>query len=565
MIQIVNEAQSSQWKPLMRCLFQSTPSHVNRALPYFCLALTHFLFIENYICHAQRSSRPNILFISVDDLRPELGCYGNTHIHSPNIDRLATQGRCFHRAYCQQAICSPSRASLLTGSRPDSIGVIENTAYFRNLNPDIVTLPEHFIRNGYNATYSGKIFHGRMTDEKHSWNYQPNRKGLIRPITPGGNAMPENQKIFARNKERMVALYGEASSRGLVHGPAYEAGLVGDDGYLDGYNTSVAIQTLDDLVQQDKPWFLALGFNRPHLPFHAPKKYFDLYTPDQIKPTHFSQPPQGGASMGLHASFELRTRHGIPKAGPLDTSIAKELLHAYYACVSYVDAQIGRIIAALEKTNERDNTIIVVWGDHGWHLGESGIWGKATNYEIATRVPLIIWTPTMPQRGTPSRSLIELLDIYPTLCELAHLPRPNHLTGQSLVPVLHNPDAIIKDFAMSQFPTPALREWAANPLSPQMRETFFGPLIQKVEDRIINQQGSRWDRELFEQHLMGYSLRGNRYRYIEWRDNRDRNAEPIFQELYDHLNDPHETINVAQSKQKEVVRLSHELKHLLEN
>ncbi len=404
-----------------------------------------------------------------------------------------------------------------------------------------------------------------MTDEKHSWNYQPNRKGLIRPITPGGNAMPENQKIFARNKERMVALYGEASSRGLVHGPAYEAGLVGDDGYLDGYNTSVAIQTLEDLVQQDKPWFLALGFNRPHLPFHAPKKYFDLYTPDQIKPTHFSQPPQGGASMGLHASFELRTRHGIPKAGPLDTSIAKELLHAYYACVSYVDAQIGRIIAALEKTNERGNTIIVVWGDHGWHLGESGIWGKATNYEIATRVPLIIWTPTMPQRGTPSRSLIELLDIYPTLCELAHLPRPNHLTGQSLVPVLHNPDAIIKDFAMSQFPTPALREWAANPLSPQMRETFFGPLIQKVEDRIINQQGSRWDRELFEQHLMGYSLRGNRYRYIEWRDNRDRNAEPIFQELYDHLNDPHETINVAQSKQKEVVRLSHELKHLLEN
>ncbi len=565
MIQIVNEAQFSQWKPLMRCLFQSTPSHVNRALPYFCLALTHFLFIENYICHAQRSSRPNILFIAVDDLRPELGCYGNTHIYSPNIDRLATQGRCFHRAYCQQAICSPSRASLLTGSRPDSIGVIENTAYFRNLNPDIVTLPEHFIRNGYNATYSGKIFHGRMTDEKHSWNYQPNRKGLIRPITPGGNAMPENQKIFARNKERMVALYGEASSRGLVHGPAYEAGLVGDDGYLDGYNTSVAIQTLDDLVQQDKPWFLALGFNRPHLPFHAPKKYFDLYTPDQIKPTHFSQPPQGGASMGLHASFELRTRHGIPKAGPLDTSIAKELLHAYYACVSYVDAQIGRIIAALEKTNERDNTIIVVWGDHGWHLGESGIWGKATNYEIATRVPLIIWTPTMPQRGTPSRSLIELLDIYPTLCELAHLPRPNHLTGQSLVPVLHNPDAIIKDFAMSQFPTPALREWAANPLSPQMRETFFGPLIQKVEDRIINQQGSRWDRELFEQHLMGYSLRGNRYRYIEWRDNRDRNAEPIFQELYDHLNDPHETINVAQSKQKEVVRLSHELKHLLEN
>ena len=547
----------------MRCLFQSSFSHFNRALPYFCLALTHFLFIENKTCHAQKSSQPNILFIAVDDLRPELGCYGNTRIHSPNIDRLATQGRCFHRAYCQQSICSPSRASLLTGSRPDSIGVIENTAYFRNLNPDIVTLPEHFIAHGYNTTYSGKIFHGRMTDEKHSWNYRPNREGLIRPITPGGNAMPENQKIFAQNRERMVALYGEASSRGLIHGPAYEAGLVDDDGYLDGYNTSVAIQTLDDLVQQDKPWFLAVGFVRPHLPFHAPKKYFDLYTPEQIQLTNISQPPQGGASMGLHASFELRTRHGIPKAGPLDTSLAKELLHSYYACVSYVDAQIGRIISALGKTHERDNTIIVVWGDHGWHLGEFGIWGKATNYEIATRVPLIIWTPTMSRRGEPSHSIVELLDLYPTLCELAHLPRPNHLAGKSLVPVLDDPDATIKDFAMSQFPTPALREWAANPLLPQMRETFFGPLIQKVEERIIKQQGSRWERELFEQHLMGYSLRDNRYRYIEWRDNRDHNAEPIFQELYDHRNDPHETMNIAASHQKESQRLSNELHHLL--
>ena len=549
----------------MRCLSQTLFSHFNRTLPYICLALAHFLFMENNVCHAQRSSRPNILFIAVDDLRPELGCYGNTHIHSPNIDRLAAQGRCFHRAYCQQSICSPSRASLLTGSRPDSIGVIENTAYFRDLNPDIVTLPQHFIDHGYTAVYSGKIFHGRMTDDQHSWNYEPNRSGLTRPTTVGGNALPENQRIYARNKARMVALYGESSSRGLIHGPAFEAAPVEDDGYVDGYNTRVAIQTLDELVQQDKPWFLALGFVRPHLPFHAPKKYFDLYDPEEIQLTTFPEPPQNGASMGLHASFELRTRHGIPKSGPLNKSLSRELLHAYYACVSYVDAQIGRIITALEKTNERDNTIIVVWGDHGWHLGESGIWGKATNYEIATRVPLIIWTPTMPQRGKPSHSLVELLDIYPTLCELARLPRPNHLAGESLVPVLHDPDAIIKDFAMSQFPTPALREWAANPLSPQMRETFFGPLIQKVEDRIINQQGSRWDRELFEQHLMGYSLRDNRYRYIEWRDNRDHNAEPIFQELYDHLNDPRETVNVVQSKQKEVVRLSRELQNLLEN
>jgi iduronate 2-sulfatase len=220
---------------------------------------------------APNSSRPNVLFIAIDDLRPELGCYGNKDIHSPNLDKLAKQGRCFLRAYCQEAICSPSRASLLTGSRPDTIGVIENRAYFRDLNPQIVTLPQHFIAHGYNAVYSGKIFHGRMTDDQHSWNYEPNRTGLTRPTTVGGNALPENQRIFAKNKARMVAIYGESSSRGLIHGPAFEAAPVEDDGYVDGYNTRVAIQTLDELVQQDKPWFLALGFARPHLPFHAPK------------------------------------------------------------------------------------------------------------------------------------------------------------------------------------------------------------------------------------------------------------------------------------------------------
>ena len=529
----------------------------------FCLILTHFFFTLNEAYSAQTSSRPNVLFIAIDDLRPELGCYGNKNVHSPNIDKLAKQGRCFLRAYCQEAICSPSRASLLTGSRPDTIGVVENRAYFRELNPQIVTLPQHFIAHGYTAVYSGKIFHGRMTDEQHSWNHKPNRKGLTRPTTPGG-ALPENQRIYAENKDRMVTLYGESSSRGLIHGPAFEAAQVEDDGYVDGYTTSVAIQTLDELVQQDKPWFLALGFVRPHLPFYAPKKYFDLYDPEEIQLTASPEPPQNGASMGLHASFELRTRHGIPKSGPINKSLSRELLHAYYACVSYVDAQIGRIIAAIEKNRVRDNTIIVIWGDHGWHLGEYGIWGKATNYEIATKVPLIISTPSMPQKGTPSDSLVELIDIYPTLCDLANIPQPDHLAGESLIPVLNNPDATVKGVAMSQFPTPALREWAANPLSPEMRETFFGPLINQVEQKIRKQQGSQWNRELFEKYLMGYTIRDPRYRYIEWRDTRNLNVEPIYHELYDHLNDPHETVNVARSQPKEVVRLSGELQHLLE-
>ena len=534
-------------------------------LPFLCLVFAHFLFPLNDAHPAPNSSRLNVLFIAIDDLRPELGCYGNKDIHSPNLDKLAKQGRCFLRAYCQEAICSPSRASLLTGSRPDTIGVIENRAYFRDLNPQIVTLPQHFITHGYTAVYSGKIFHGRMTDEQHSWNHKPNRKGLTRPTKNTGGALPENQRIYAENKDRMVTLYGESSSRGLIHGPAFEAAQVEDDGYVDGYNTSVAIQTLDELVQQDKPWFLALGFSRPHLPFHAPKRYFDLYNPEEIQLTKFSEPPQDGASMGLHASFELRTRHDIPKSGPINKSLSRKLLHAYYACVSYVDAQIGRVIASLEKNKVRENTIIVVWGDHGWHLGEYGIWGKATNYEIATRVPLIICTPSMGQKGTPTDSLVELIDIYPTLCDLANIPQPDHLAGKSLVPVLHNPNAIIKGVAMSQFPTPALREWAANPLSPEMRETFFGPLISQVEQKIREQQGSQWNQELFEKYLMGYTLRDPRYRYIEWRDTRNPNSEPIYQELYDHLSDPHETVNIAHSQQKEVVRLSRELQHLLEN
>ena len=529
-----------------------------------CLVCIHFFFNLKDAYPAQ-SSRPNILFIAIDDLRPELGCYGNKGIHSPNLDMLATQGRCFLRAYCQEAICSPSRASLLTGSRPDTIGVIENRTYFRDLNPQIITLPQHFIAHGYTTVYSGKIFHGVMTDDQHSWNHNPNRKGLTRPTTVGGNALLENQRIYARNKARMVALYGESSSRGLVHGPAFEAAPVEDDGYVDGYNTRVAIQTLNELVQQDKPWFLALGFVRPHLPFHAPKKYFDLYDPEEIQLTATQEPPQDGASMGLHASFELRTRHGIPKSGPLNESLSRELLHAYYACVSYVDAQIGRLITAIEENRVRDNTIIVVWGDHGWHLGEYGIWGKATNYEIATRVPLIICTPSMGQKGTATDSLVELIDIYPTLCDLANIPQPDHLAGKSLVPVLRNPNEIVKGVAMSQFPTPALREWAANPLSPEMRETFFGPLINQVEQTIKKQQGSRWNRELFEKYLMGYTLRDPRYRYIEWRDTRNPDLEPIYQELYDHLSDPYETVNIAHSQQKEVVRLSRELQHLLEN
>ncbi|MFP6893109.1 MAG: sulfatase [Opitutales bacterium] len=509
-------------------------------------------------------SRPNVLFIAIDDLRPELGCYGSPIAKSPVLDALAADGLRFNRAYCQQAICSPSRASLMTGARPDTIRVVENTAYFRELNPDVVTLPQHFIANGYEAVYCGKIYHARMTDNEHSWSRKPafNRCPVKRKWLPGNYALPENQKLWAANKEKMLAKYGKEGSGGLIHGPAYESADVPDHAYGDGYNTRLAIATLKDHLETKpkQPLFLALGFTKPHLDFIAPKKYWDLYDPKAIQLAMQTKGPKGGAATGLHASFELRTRHGIPKKGPIGPELAKTLLHGYYACVSYVDAQIGLMLEALDEAGIRENTVIVVWGDHGWHLGDMGIWGKATNYEIATRVPLIIWTPDMKVRGKPTNGLVELVDMYPTLCELAGLPRPKHLEGHSFAPLLDNPGQLWKKAAFSQFPNPALREWAANPLSEGMRKTFFGPLIEQVEEGIINQQGDSWDRDLFENHLMGYTMRTNRYRLVSWQDHRDMKAEPLFIELYDHQTDPQETVNVAVNHPRKVQALLKQLK-----
>jgi len=505
-------------------------------------------FYNNWNFTLAKSSQPHILFIAIDDLRPELGCYGSKIVKSPNIDRLAKEGRQFDRAYCQQSICSPSRASLMTGARPDGIGIIENRAYFRELNPDIITLPQHFIKNGYEAVYCGKIYHGRMTDDQYSWSRSPAWHKLPFKTRPQPYGLQTNLDLLKKNRITMTEKYGEDGARGLIHGPAFEAADVPDHYFVDGFSTQLAIETLKDhfIKKPGKPLFLALGFVRPHLNFVAPKKYWDLYDRNDIKNAEQIKGPLNGAATGLHASFELRTRHGIPKKGPIGEELSKDLLHGYYACVSYVDAQIGLMLEALEATGIRDNTIIVVWGDHGWHLGEMGIWGKATNYEIATRVPLIFWTPEMKDRGKPANGLVELVDLYPTLCDLAGLSQPEHLAGHSLVSLLENPNADGKGFAVSQFPNPALREWAANPLSAGMRETFFGPLIKEVEKKIKKQQGGLWDRDLFENHLMGYTIRTERHRLVAWLDYRDTKKDPVFLELYDHLNDPNEAKNIAE-------------------
>ncbi|MDQ8180302.1 sulfatase [Pelagicoccus sp. SDUM812005] len=507
------------------------------------------------------AERPNVLFIAIDDLRPELGCYGSPVAISPHLDKLASEGLLFERAYCQQAICGPSRASVMAGARPDTIGVVENSAKLREASPDILTLSQHFIANGYEAVQVGKIYHNLdHSDREFSWSREPalDRLNLKKPYYP--YALPENRAIQQKNKKELEAKYGVGIARtGLVQGPAYESADVEDYEYRDGYNALLAIETMKDMLEEnpDKPFFLGMGFYKPHLDLIAPKKYWDLYDPADIKLAAQTEGPEGGAAMGLHASFEMRVRDGIPKEGDFDEDLARTLKHAYLACVSYIDAQIGLVIEALEEQGLRDNTIIIVWGDHGWHLGDMGVWCKATNYEVATRVPMMIWTPDMApgSRGKTTDALVELVDMYPTLCELAGLPLPDHLEGTSFKPLLKNPDQPWETAAFSQFPNPALREWAANPLSKGMRETFFGPLIEEVEARVIAQQGEKWDRDLFENDLMGYAMRTDRYRLVLWKDVKRPEAEPIDIELYDYQDGEMETKNIADENPELVAEL----------
>lgn len=520
------------------------------------IAFFFILIVLGVACKGEKpieqtiAKRPNILFIAVDDLRPELGAYGSEIAITPNIDKLATEGLLFENAYCQQAICSPSRASLMTGARPETIGVFENYTYFRDENPDIITLPQHFKNNGYETVYTGKIYHGRFTDTALSWSRKPalNKIKHTKPDYPGAYALKKNQEIYKKNQAEIRAKYNSVSHYALGRGPAFEMADVEDHEYIDGYHTELAIATMEEMVEKnEKPFFLGLGFRLPHLDWNAPKKYWDLYDRDDIPMATHTTAPENAAAMGLHASFELRVRHGIPKTGPIEGELAKTLKHAYLASVSYVDAQIGKMISALERTGQRENTVIILWSDHGWHLGDMGVWGKATNYEIATRVPLVINTPDMPEstRGQKTKALVELVDIYPTLAELSGLELPDHLEGQSFVPLLDNPKRTWKKTAFSQFPTPALREWAANPLTAQMRETYFGPLINEVEGRIIQQQAEKWDRDLYENRLMGYSMRTEHFRFVAWKDRTTTEMAPIAVELYDHRTDPSETKNIA--------------------
>ena len=403
-------------------------------------------------------SRPNVLLIAVDDLRPELGCYGAAHIHSPNIDAFAASGRLFQRTYCQQAVCNPSRTSLMTGLRPDSIGVTGNHSHFRTNHPNVVTLPQHFKKHGYHAAAIGKIYHGVFPDGASitKWDTMGDPESWSVPAIRFGPRYYYTEEGIASAKLTYEKMYKPKNpgsddwTKKLVFGPATESPDLPDSTLYDGQVADAAIKTLQQLKGKDKSFFLAVGFIKPHSPYIAPKKYFDLYE-DVALPSHTEFPVDAPKFAG-HGSGELRRYTDQPKRDAIPKENQRRVRQAYFACISYIDAQIGRVLNELDRSGLSTNTIVVLYGDHGYHLGEQGLWGKTTNFELDTRVPLIVRAPGMKAAGKSSSSLVELIDLYPTLAELAGLPITGQLEGTSFAPILDSPNRVTKTAALSQYP-----------------------------------------------------------------------------------------------------------------
>ncbi len=433
---------------------------------------------------------PNVLFIALDDLRPELGCYGKEQIISPNIDRLAARGMVFERAYCQVAVCGASRASLLSGLRPESTGCWTYNTPLRSQRPEVITLPQHFRDNGYATGMLGKIYHS-AGDDAASWSVNMD---ALAPRRAG------NGRSYVATPDE--AFVPHARQEGRRMGPATEnGGDAADEAYVDGENARRAVVAMEALAAAGDPFFLAVGFIKPHLPFNAPGEYWDLYDPAMIpippREDVIASVPYGRSDWG-----ELKAYSDIPgDADTLDDAISRRLIHGYYAATSFADAQVGKLLDAVGRLGIADSTIIVLWGDHGWYLGDFGDWCKHTNYEVATHVPLVIAGPGVTPGRT--RALTEFVDIFPTLAELAGLERPGHLQGTSFVPLLSHPEHHWKEAAFSQY--------------------------------IRNKPGVG--------AMLGTSVRTDRYRYTEWRNRRTGALDA--KELIDFATDPGAARNVA--------------------
>ncbi|MCJ7680845.1 MAG: sulfatase-like hydrolase/transferase [Candidatus Aminicenantes bacterium] len=465
--------------------------------------------------------RLNILFVIVDDLRPELGCYGNPEIHTPHFDRFAKESVLFSRTHCQAAACAPSRASVFLGQRPDTTRVWNLSEKFRQIHPNAVTMPQHFDRFGYHTVSMGKMFHNHMPDPVSF-----NEPDLRPPVYATPGMIDRDPESFYYDEElnaelaevrlRRLAKNPNAYGDGWPYGRSWESSDAPDNAFYDGAQTDLAVKKLKELKNRKDPFFFGLGYFRPHLPFVAPKKYWDLYDRDRLSPAPNPFLPENAPTFAMNTAYELTACYDLewvkhPAVEPLPEETARLLKHGYYASVSYVDACFGRLMDGLKETGLDRNTIVVVWGDHGWKLGEHGSWCKQTNYNIDTRVPLMIRVPGMDSAGETCDSLTELVDLYPTLCDLTGVKAPDGMEGVSLKPLLADPGRKIKSAAFSQY-------------------------NQRPKNTL---DGGRY---------MGYSMVTEQYHYVEWYtwdDDKKQSGDKVGVELYDNGSDPQENVSIA--------------------
>lgn len=444
--------------------------------------------------------KPNILMICVDDLKPTLGCYGDAFAKTPNIDALAGRSVVFDSAYCNQAVCAPSRNALMTSLRPQTLGIYDLGTNFRISRPDAVTIPQHFRESGYKAQSLGKIMHvghGNQEDAA-SWDV-PHFGGKF-----AGYALKENQPQAPKGNKG-----GNKRADQSPRGAATESADVPDETYSDGQIAAEAVRRLQAAKTAGQPFFMAVGFLKPHLPFVAPKRYWDMHDPSKLPQPTRKTAPEGAPSYAPQFGGELRGYVGIPSGNdPLPDELTRHLIHGYYAATSYMDAQLGKVLAELKRLDLEKDTIVVLWGDHGWHLGDHGMWCKHTNYEQATRIPLIVSLPE--GKAAHSKALVETVDLYPTLVELAGLPARDGLDGKSFAATLKQPGQEHREFVTHVYPR--------------------------------NQR-------------LGRAVRNDRYRLVEWKVPGAASSTAEY-ELYDYQADPGETRNLASSQSEITQKLA---------
>lgn len=466
----------------------------------FCGRIARLLCatVAGLIASLSAGARPNVLLIIADDLRPDLGCYGNAEARTPNLDRLAREGVVFERAFCPQALCAPSRAALFTGARPDTLRVWDVWTHFRAAMPDVVTLPQLLKQRGWFTQALGKVYHTNL-DDPPSWSVPH-----VMPTDPLYGS-PETKALLAEKRKRAEAagLTGVPLARAIRSGPPAEAPDVPDHALVDGQIADLAVDALRKMTPRPQPFFLAVGFTKPHLPLVAPKKYWDLHDRAKISLPPHPGHPVDAPPFALGDSGELYGYDSVPRNEAMSDDYRRWLRHGYLAATSFMDAQVGRVLGELDRLGLRDNTIVVFWGDNGFKLGDHAAWSKTTNVRLDTRIPLIIRAPGLAPPGGRAGGMVEVVDLYPTLMELLNYPVPASVEGATFLPLLKRPQARWKQAVFTQSPQTA---------------------------------GGR--------AVMGYSIVTETHRLTRWVDRAEPGRE-IALELYDLKRDPGETRNVA--------------------